>query len=157
MWFVFLGSFYHLKEGRYLYPFYFRQTHTHTHIHTCTGFWVAPHSWKDSSSLARDWTHALWSGAQSLSHWSTRVSLRLPYPECPPLSDQWLHSWIWNGWANFCCHCWLHFKGWPKPAKSTIPELCLPRVCACLRIEDHTSNSRICVLCEMKMAPWCEK
>ena len=100
MWFVFLGSFYHLKEGRYLYPFYFRQTHTHTHIHTCTGFWVAPHSWQESSSLARDWTHALWSGAQSLSHWSTRVSLRLPYPECPPLSDQWLHSWIWNGWAN---------------------------------------------------------
>ena len=79
MWFVFPGSFYHLwEEGRYLYPFYFI-----THTHTSTHFWVTPHSLQDSSSLARGWTHALWSGAQSLSHWTTRDSLRLPYPECP--------------------------------------------------------------------------
>ena len=72
---------YKRKEGISIH--FILHTHTHTHIHTCTGFWVAPHSWQDSSSLARDWTHALWSGAQSLSHCSTRVSLRLPYPECP--------------------------------------------------------------------------
>ena len=58
----------------------FYYTHTHTHTHT---FWVTPHSWQDSSSLARAWTHALWRGAQSLSHWSTRGPLRLPDPECP--------------------------------------------------------------------------